>query len=190
MKKICLGFFICGATLATAQNKDYIIGMNGLGSLKLGMNEADIEKLVNQEIVLDNYLDTINNFYLDTAILKYKGITVQLEFNRSYDASNKILMRLIGIRASSPLCKTATGIGAGTDRLKIIKDYESYHIKIQPGFANYYQTETGKGKSTVSVLDDAVGTMNGSDEYTLVFYLMNNKVQSFELKAYLGYNGE
>lgn len=185
MKKICLLLAIFFTTYATAQNKDYIIYMNGLGALKLGMDQADIEKLLNQEIVLDNSLDTINNFYQDTAKVKYKGINVQLEFNRNYYAPNKFRMRLIGIRANSPLCKTTTGIGIGSDRLKIISEYDNYHVKIQPGYANYYQTETGKGKSTVSILDDAASTMNGSDAYTMVFYLMNKKVASFELKAYL-----
>jgi hypothetical protein len=95
-------------------------------------------------------------------------------------------MRLIGIRTSSPLCKTETGIGVGSDRLKIITGYDNYHVKIQPGFYNYYQTEKGKGKSTLSILDDAASTMDTfSDAYTMVFYLLNNKVVSFELKANL-----
>lgn len=185
MKKICLFLFIIAATYATAQNKDYQISMNSLGKLKLGMTQADLEKILNQKIVLDNYLDTINNHYWDTAKLKYKGINVQLEFNRSYYAPNTFHMRLIGIRASSPLCKTASGIGIGSGQLKIIADFNTYHVSIQPGYANYYQTEKGKGKSTLSILDDAASTMDGSDAYTMVFYLLNKKVVSFELKANL-----
>lgn len=185
MKKICFLFFVMAATYATAQNKDYTISMNGLGSLKLGMTQADLEKILNQKLLLDNYLDTINNNYWDTAKIKYNGINVQLEFNRSYYAPNVFHMRLIGIRASSPLCKTATGIGIGSDRLKIITDYDNYRVNIQPGYANYYQTEKGKGKSTLSVFDDAASTMDGTDAYTMVFYLMNKKVVSFELKAHL-----
>ena len=110
---------------------------------------------------------------------------MQLEFNQSYYAPNQFRMRLIGIRASSPLCKTATGLGVGSDRLKIITGYDNYHVKIQPGYANYYETEKGKGKSTLRILDDAASTMDGSDAYTMVFYLMNKKVVSFELKASL-----
>jgi len=186
MKKICFLLFIKVATYATGQNKDYTISMNGLGSLKLGMNQAQLEKLLNQKLLLDNYLDTINDHNWDTARLKYKGINVQLEFTRSYYAPNVFHMRLIGIRASSPLCKTATGIGIGSDRLKIIAGYDSYHVNIQPGYANYYQTEQGKGKSTLSILDDAASTLDyWSDAYTMVFYLLNKKVVSFELKAKL-----
>ena len=185
MKKICLLLFVMAATYATAQNKDYTISMNGLGSLKLGMTQADLEKVLNQKLLLDNYLDTLNDSYQDTAKLKYKGINVQLEFNRSYYAPDVFHMRLVGIRASSPLCKTATGIGIGSDRLKIITGYDNYHVNIQPGYANYYQTEKGKGKSTLSVLDDAASTMDGTDAYTMVFFLLNKKVVSFELKAHL-----
>ena len=141
---------------------------------------------MSQKIVLDNHLDTLNYSYQDTAKLKYKGINVQLEFDRNYYAPDVFRMRLIGIRASSPLCKTVTGIGIGSDRLKIITAYDNYHVNIQPGHVNYYQTETGKGKSTVSILNDAASVMDTfSDAYTMVFYLLNKKVVSFELKAKL-----
>lgn len=186
MKKICLSFFIMVATYASAQNKDYTISMNGLGSLKLGMTQAELEKLLNRKLPMTkNYLDTLTGSYQDTAKLTYKNIPVQLEFDRSYFAPYKFHMRLIGIRASSPLCKTATGLGVGSDRLKIITEYDNYHINIQPGYASYYQTEEGKGKSTLTILDDGASTMDGSDAYTMVFYLLNNKVVSFELKATL-----
>lgn len=186
MKKICLSFFILVASCVSAQNKDYTISMTGLGSLKLGMSQAELEKIMNKKIVLTNHLDTTNSLYQDTARLKYKDINVQLEFNRSYYAPNQFRMRLIGIRASSPLCKTVTGIGIGSDRSKIIAEYDNYHVNIQPGFYNYYQTEKGKGKSTVSIFDDAASTRNSfKDAYTMIFYLLNKKVVSFELKVSL-----
>ncbi len=185
MKKICLAFFMMAATCTTAQNKDYLISMDGLGALKLGMSQARVEKLLNRKIPLTHHLDTINNFYQDTAKLTYKNIPVQLEFNRSYTAPNQFYMRLIGIRASSPLCKTASGTGIGSDKLKILTEYNDYHIKIQPGYVSYYATEEGKGKSTISILDDAASLGDGSDAYTTVFYLLNKKVVSFELKAKL-----
>jgi hypothetical protein len=183
MKKICLLLFLFAAIHAPAQNKDYTISMNGLGVLKLGMSQEELQKLLQQKIILNNHLDSNNYSYEDTARIKYKSINVQLEFTRSYYAPNQFRMRLIGIRANSPLCKTTTGIGIGSDKLKIIADYNNYHVKIQPGYYNYYETEKGKGKSTVSILDDAASTMDGSNAYTMVFYLLNKKIVSFELKA-------
>ncbi|MEO5946361.1 MAG: hypothetical protein ABIP79_06055 [Chitinophagaceae bacterium] len=186
MKKICLLFFIVAASCTAAQKKDHIISLHGLGSLNLGMSQEEAEKVVNEKIILPNSLDTINSIYQDTAKLKYKNIDIQLEFDRSYYAPNVFRMRLIGIKANSPLCKTEAGIGVGTDILKIIAAFDSLHVKIQPGYVNYYETEQGKGKSTVSILDDAASTMDYfSDAYTMVFYLLNKKVVSFELTAKL-----
>ena len=176
MKKICLFFLIIVATGAAAQNKDYVISWEGLGSLKLGMSQAELEKLLNQKIKLTNSLDTINNLYQDTAKLKYKNIPVQLEFERNYTAPYTFHMRLIGIRASSPLCKTTSGIGIGSDKLKIITVYEDYYINIQQGYVSYYETEKGRGKSTISIKDDTA-------YYMIRLFLLNNKVVSFELKA-------
>lgn len=188
MKKILLLLCITIASGAMAQNKDYIFSMKGLGGLKLGMSQAEVEKLLDEKIVLRNSLDTTSYSYQDTAKLKYKNIDVQLEFDRNYYAPYKFRMHLIGIRASSPLCKMATGIGIGTDMLKIIAVYDSLHVKIQPGHVTYYETDKGKGKSTLSILDDGASTMDGSNAYTMVFYLLNKKVVSFELKARLNYD--
>ena len=186
MKKIFLSVFIFAASIATAQHKDYLITMEGLGELKFGMSQAKVEELLKKKIVLTkNYLDTLNGYYEDTAKVIYKNISVQLEFQRSYNAPNEFYMRLIGIRAKSPLCKTVNGIGIGTDKLKIIAAYDNYHIAIQPGYYNYFETEKGIGKSTITILDDGASTMDGSNAYTMLFYLFNNKVISFELKAKL-----
>ena len=187
MKKICFVLFIMISVQASAQQNDYTISMNGLGALKLGMSHSELEKTLNKKIVLTKEHQGSSGYAdAETAVIKYKNIDVQLEFFQSYYAPNKFRMRLIGIRASSPLCKTITGIGVGSDWLKIIADYDNYHVKIQPGHVNYYETEKGEGKSTLSVLDDAASTMEyWSDAYTMVFFLLNKKVVSFELKAKL-----
>lgn len=187
MKKICLSLFLLIATCAIGQSKDYIISMTGLGELKLGMTQSEVEDLLKKKLdITKNYLDTIYGSYQDTAKAVYKNVPVQLEFNKSFYAPYKFHLRLIGIRASSPLCKTATGIGIGADQLKIITAYDSFHVNIQPGYVNYFFTEEGKGKSTLTVLDDAASTQySWADAYTIVFYLLNKKVVSFELKAKL-----
>jgi hypothetical protein len=178
MRKICFLLLVLVATRANAQNKDYIISMEGLGSLKLGMTQTELEKTLHQKIRLTNYLDTINDYFQDTAKLLYKNIRVQLEFERNYYAPYKFNMRLIGIRASSPLCKTVSGIGIGSDKLKIITAYEDYPITLQQGHVNYYHTEKSKTKSTISISDD-------SSFFMIRLFLLNNKVVSFELKSFL-----
>lgn len=186
MKSMYLLILLIAGACSSAPGKEQIISKDGLGSLKLGMSQADVEKLLGNEIIMTkNYLDSLNGSYEDTAQATYKNIPVQLEFHRSYNVPNKFYMRLVGIRSSSPLCKTASGIGIGSDKLKIISDYDSCHIKIEQGYVNYFNTEEGKGKSTLSILDDAAYNIEASDVYTMVFYLLNKKVVSFELKAQL-----
>lgn len=176
MKNICLLLLLFVCLQSGAQQKNYTVSMQGLGSLKLGMSQAEIEKLLNLHLVLDNHLDTINSPTWDTAKIKYHNIPVQLEFDKNYTAPYTFHMRLIGIRASCPLCKTSSGIGIGSDKLKILAAFDNNYVYIQPGYANYFETERGKGKSTISISDD-------SGQYMIRYYLMNNKVVSFELKA-------
>ena len=182
---ICLLFFLLAAGFATGQNTSYRISMQGLGELKLGMSQAAIEKLFNQKINLPNQYDTLSYSNWDTARLIYKSIPVQLEFSKIYTGPDVFHMRLVGIRSSSPLCKTVSGIGVGSDKSQIIMAYNNNNISIQPGYANYFVTEEGKGRSTLSVMDDPAGFFEKKDAFTMVFYLMNNKVESFELKAAL-----
>jgi hypothetical protein len=47
MKQIFYLLFIAFAVKATAQNKDYCVSMNGIGTLKIGMSQAELEKMLN-----------------------------------------------------------------------------------------------------------------------------------------------
>ena len=107
-------FLLCIALAAnvSAQNKDYLISMNGIGALKIGMSQAEVEKMLNQKFVLRNALDTAVSHH-DTATAKYKNSNVQLFFQRQYTAENIYSMYLMGLKTKSPLCKTETGIGIG-----------------------------------------------------------------------------
>jgi hypothetical protein len=186
MKKVCFSIGVLITFVATAQNNDYLISMKGLGKLQLGMSNTELEKVLNKKIVLTkNYLDTLNGYYLDSAKIKYKNADVLLEFQRSYFAPNQFRMRLVGIRSASLLYKTTSGIGVGSDRLSIIQEYDTYHTNIYPVYPRSFKKENSNGESVIRILDDAASTMDGSDAYTMVFYLKNKKVVSFELKASL-----
>jgi len=186
MKSIYLFILLIAGACSSAPDKEQIIFKDGIGSLKLGMSLADVEKLLGSKLITTkNYLDSLNGTYEDTAQAVYNSIPLQLEFHRSYNNANNFYLRLIGIRSSSSLCKTASGIGIGSDKLKIISYYDSCHIKIQPGYVSYFNTEEGKEKSTLSIFDDNENSPEGDDTYTIVFYLFNKKVNSFELKAKL-----
>jgi hypothetical protein len=186
MKKICFSISVLIAFVATAQNNDYLISMKGLGKLQLGMSNTELEKILNKKVVLTkNYLDTLNGYYLDTAKIKYKNADVLLEFQRSYFAPYQFRMRLVGIRCASPVYKTASGIGIGSDRASIIQAYDNYHTTIHPVYPRSFKRENRNGETVIRILDDAASTMDSSDAYTMVFYLKNKKVVSFELKGSL-----
>ena len=176
MRKTFFLLFLVMTIRSSAQNNDYIISMDGIGAIKLGMSQPELEKLLNKKIPLTNPTDSVSGSWQDSAKINYKGMNLELDFQRNYFAPDTFNMIIIGIRTSSPLCKTKNGIGIGTDKLKIIAAYEDHFLTIEPGFVNYYYTEPSKTKSTVSILDDSRHTM-------IRFFLFNKKLVSFLVKT-------
>ena len=175
IKKIFFLLFIAFAVNATAQNKDYLVGMNGIGALKIGMSQAEIEKMLNQKFILKNALDTAVSWQ-DSTTAKYKNINVTLFFQRHYTAENIYYMYLTGLKTNSPLCKTKQGIGIGADKLKIIAAYEPYNISMGPEFEDEAYTMKSKTKYLITTLSD-----NG--ERKIIFYLRNKKVTAIEVNT-------
>jgi len=170
MKKILPLFFIFLATTAVAQNKDYILSTEGIGSLKLGMPLVELEKLLGTKIKL-KVIDVDPVALGETIKAKYKGINVEIELikNQEYIAVN-------GISASSPLCKTTSGIGIGSTKLQIIAAYDGYNIDALPFYDSGRDENLikSKTKSTVIVKEAAEG-------YAIIFTLVNKKVVSFQV---------
>jgi len=134
MKKIFLLLCIVASTTVTAQNKDYIISMEGIGAIKLNMKQAELEKLLKKKIPLTNPMDTVSGSWQDSAKIRYKNIDIELRFQRGYVTNDSFYMFITWIGTSSPLCKTITGIGIGSDKLKIISAYDGYYLSIQPSY--------------------------------------------------------
>ncbi len=175
MKKIFFILFIAFVAKGSAQNKDYVIDMNGIGALKIGMSQAQIEKMLKQKFVLKNALDTAVSWQ-DSATAKYKNINVLLWFQRQYTADDIYYMYLIGLKTSSPLCKTVPGIGVGADKLKVIAAYKGANVSMGPE----YEDETYTKKSKTRYL---VHVGNKSGDRAIVFYLRNKKVQAIQVKT-------
>ncbi len=90
MKKIFFLLFIAFIAKASAQNIDYIVSMSGIGALKIGMSQAELEKLLNQKFILKNALDTTESWQGSIAA-RYKNINVTLFFQRHYTAEKFII---------------------------------------------------------------------------------------------------
>ncbi len=167
--------FIAFVAKGRAQNPDYVVDMNGIGTLKIGMSQAQIEKMLKQKFTLRNALDTAVSWQ-DSATAKYKGIAVLLFFQRQYTSDTAYFMYLTGMKTSNALCKTGTGIGIGADKLKIIAAYEADDIFMGPEFEDEGQSVKSKTKYLISIRSD-------SGKRIIVFYLRNKKVVAIEVKT-------
>ena len=178
MKKIILLLVIAFATKLSAQNTDYIVSMEGIGALKLGLKKAELEKLLNKKITL-KYLSDLDSGYADTIKTKYKNMDVILYLGRHYIDEDKSEIVLNGIRTSSPLCKTKTGIAIGDDKMKVVNLYEDYTLSIWKEFEDDTYTRRSKTRSVIFASAD-------DSDYTIIFYLNNKKVVAFEVTYYEG----
>jgi hypothetical protein len=170
MKKTPLFLFILLSATAVAQNKDYLLSLDGIGPIKLGMPLTDLQKLLQTKIIL-KVIDIDSVVLVETIKTKYKGIDVEIDLIKRQD-----YIAVNGISTSSPLCKTKSGIGIGSTKLQIIAAYEGYHIDARP-FYDYDaddKPQKSKTKSTVTVKEDEEG-------YAMVFTLVNHKVVFFEI---------
>jgi hypothetical protein len=173
MKKIFFLLLFAFATRVTAQSNDYLVTMKGIGALKIGTRQADIEKVIGKKITLKNLLNKEEG-YADTIKAKYKNIDVLLYLERQYTSDEKSEIVLQGIKTSSPLCKTNAGIGIGDDKMKIISVYENNTLYIWPDYTDDTYTTRSKTKSVINVSAD-------NSDNAITFYLTNKKVTSVEV---------
>lgn len=163
MKKLILILLILFSIKANSQNNEYIVTMDGIGAIKIDMKQDELEKILNKKIPLTNPLDTVSGAWYDSAKIKYKNIDLRLEFQRTYTDENNFYMRITAMQTNSPLCKTKTGIGIGSDKLKIIAAYEDY---------------------TLIVTKEAIIVRDIENERMIIFNMSNKKVVSIEVATY------
>ncbi|MEQ1675104.1 MAG: hypothetical protein ABL876_00305 [Chitinophagaceae bacterium] len=163
------------------ETAQYIISKEGIGDLKIGMTQTELEKLLNQKMVMLHANDT-SDIWSDTARVKYKDIAVSLYFERQYseDKDAKV-MQLMAVETSSTLCKTATGLGVGDERAAILTAYEANPIDMGPESEMVNDTTwvLSKTKYYINVKDDKW-------DKEIVFRLVNKKVASIEATLILG----
>jgi len=168
MKKILPFLFMLMATTAVAQNKDYILSTDGIGALKLGMPLTELEKILQTKVKL-KVINIDPVVLVETIKAKYKGIDVEIDLWKRQD-----YIAVDGIRTRSPLCKTASGIGIGSNKLQIINAFEGYNIDILPVYEGEDKPVKSKTKTMINVKEEAEG-------YAILFHLLNNKVVSIEI---------
>lgn len=163
--------------ISTNENTDYLITMEGIGAIKTGMPQHELEKLLNKPIPLSNPTDTISGSWEDSAVVKYKEAEFNLGFVRSYTDNDSFYMRVTGMKTSSDLCKTNNGIGIGSSKQQIIDAFENYMILMAPEYEDTTYTTRSKTRYSIKVRESYEGGQ-------IIFYLTNNKVSAIEVGSF------
>lgn len=168
-------------TVEKNENTDYLVSLDGIGPIKTGMSQAELEKVLNQKIPLTNPTDTVSGSWMDSAIVKWKDAELRLSFVRTYAYKElgRFHMRINDITTSSPLCKTAGGAGIGLTKQQIINTFDNYKIYMGPEFIMVNDTTWERSKTLYSIR-----VREAREGPQIVFYLKDNKVQSIEVGAY------
>ena len=160
---------------------EYLVSKDGIGDLKIGLTQAEIEKLLNQPLIMKHAKES--DTWMDTTTAKYKDIDVTLYFEKQYaeDENSPRIMQLSGINTTSPKCRTATGLGIGDDKMSIIEAYDNSPIDLGPEYFMVNDTtwEPSKTKFYVNVKDDKY-------DKQLVFKLENKKITALEATLFIG----
>jgi hypothetical protein len=162
------------------ENTGYTISKDGIGELKIGMTQAEVEKLLSQSFNF-NAIKDAPGYWQDTVKAKYKEIEVSLYFERQYIDDDSSMMQLAGVETNSPLCKTASGIGIGDEKSTIISAYDDNPVDMGPVFEPVNDTTwlPSKTKYNINVKDDKY-------DKELIFHLFNKKVASLEAAIIMG----
>ncbi len=161
-------------------NSKYLISKDGIGELKIGMLKKDIEKLLQESLVMKHANDS-GEIWSDTAIIKYGEMEVELSFQKVYSEKPTDDMELYGLSTSSPLCRTADGLGVGDDKYAVLSAYENNPISMGPENIQINDTTWGFSKTNYNIYVS-------DDKYDkqITFLLTNNKVTRVEAILHMG----
>jgi hypothetical protein len=161
-------------------SSEYLITKEGIGELKIGMFQADIEKLLKQSLVMKHAKDT-GEVWSDTATVTYNKMEVILYFQKSYLEAHPEEMELFGLSTNSTLCETATGLGVGDDRSAILAAYEDNPIDMGPESVMVNDSTWALSKTNyyINVSDDKW-------DKQIIFQLINKKVATIQASLAMG----
>jgi hypothetical protein len=162
------------------ENNGYTVSKDGIGDLKIGMTQPELEKLLNQQFQFNAMKDSAG-YWQDTVKAKYRDIDVSLYFERQYVTDDSSYMQLSGVETNNPLCKTASGIGIGDDKPTIIAAFDDNPVSMGPEFEQVNDSTwlPSKIKYSINVRDDKY-------DRELIFHLTNKKVSSLQASIVMG----
>lgn len=160
----------------------YVVSRYGIGKIKIGMTKEELEKLLNQQLLLKHAKDT-EEAWLDTATAKYKDIDVSLFFEPRYSEDQKApkVWELAGLSSSSNLCKTAAGIGIGDDKVAIVSNYEDNYINMGPEYEQVNDSTWLPSKTKYFI-----NVSFNDDDKQLLFKILDKKIASIGVSIAMG----
>lgn len=160
----------------------YVVSKYGIGDVKIGMTKEELEKLLKQQLVFMHAKDT-EEVWMDTASAKYKDIELSLFFQPRYneDQNAPKEWELFGLSSTSQLCKTATGIGIGDDRVAVVNGYDDNYINMGPEYEQVNDTTWLPSKSKYNI-----NVSYYDDDKQLFFSLLNKKIVAIGVSIAMG----
>lgn len=157
----------------------YLASMDGIGNIKTGMSQSELEALLQTKIPLTNPSDSISGSWVDTATVRYNNVNFLIKFVRSYTGTNPddFYMRVDGIITENSLCKTDRRIGIGSTKQEIIAAYPDKQLFMHPGYDSDTATVFSKSIYTIIIRDDREGPQ-------IVCYLKDNKTNKLEVSSF------
>lgn len=170
MKRLITLLVLLFSLVASSQT----VSMMGISDIKVGMKQADLEKVAGIKVKLKHLAKKENDTYRDTVNFTYKDVAYMVTVERSYSEENKSEIAVAEVRSSGTKIKTKSGVGIGDDKYKIISIYEGYTIHIMPEFEDDTYTKRSKTRSTIWLYGDESNNV-------IIFYLENNKVTAISV---------
>ncbi len=158
----------------------YIITKDGIGSLKIGITQQEVEALLGQKLSFRHAQDT-QEVWADTASARYKEIDVTLYFDKYGGEEENSVFHLAGVETSSPLCSTENGLSIGAEKKDILAAYDDSPVDMGPQYepVNDSTWLPSKTKFYINIKDDKW-------DKVIVFHLVDKKVVSLEATAFMG----
>ena len=154
---------------ADLQNRTYLISMNGIDSLRLGMGKAELEKLLGTTFTLRHIPE---GGATDTFPARYKNNDFVIILQEGDDST---IATLHGVSTTSAACKTANGLGVGSEKIKVIEGYPINKKFVGPVYDEY--PVISQTRSVVAVTDTF-------QTNAIQFHIINRKVVSVEVNSY------
>lgn len=165
MKKIFLTTALFAGFFLQAQ-----VSTTRINDVKLGMKLAELEKAIGQKLKLKM---NENGYPDEPYTLVSKGVTYKISFTTNGEGSDGEKFYVYMIKSTDSSLKTLSGIKIGSTLEELISKYKNLNISIFDGYDDKTDKRT-KAFRYFQVDDYDAGSM-------LQFYLVNDKVASFEV---------